>query len=138
MIDDASHLYAQTKASFETLFPRVRPGGLYVIEDWAWFHWRGTEESFRGEIPLTKLITQLTEAAGSSGIALIEELYVTSGFVAVRRGATAREDLGNFRLDDWIYRHPDARPSPDPAWKYRVQGGRLVADHPGGWSFQTA
>jgi predicted O-methyltransferase YrrM len=36
VIDDASHLYEPTRASFETLFPRVRPGGTYVIEDWNW------------------------------------------------------------------------------------------------------
>ena len=34
VIDDASHLYGPTMASFEVLFPRLRPGGLYVIEDW--------------------------------------------------------------------------------------------------------
>lgn len=34
VIDDASHRYAPTVASFEALFPLVRPGGLYVIEDW--------------------------------------------------------------------------------------------------------
>jgi predicted O-methyltransferase YrrM len=36
VIDDASHLLAETTASFETLFPRLRPGGQYLIEDWAW------------------------------------------------------------------------------------------------------
>jgi hypothetical protein len=36
VIDDASHLYEETRASFETLFPRLRPGGVYVIEDWNW------------------------------------------------------------------------------------------------------
>ncbi len=36
VIDDASHLRDETIASFETLFPRLRPGGQYVIEDWAW------------------------------------------------------------------------------------------------------
>jgi predicted O-methyltransferase YrrM len=35
VIDDASHLYEPTLASFEVLFPRLRPGGLFVIEDWA-------------------------------------------------------------------------------------------------------
>ena len=35
VIDDASHLYEPTMASFEVLFPRLRPGGLFVIEDWA-------------------------------------------------------------------------------------------------------
>ncbi len=34
-IDDASHILAPTRTSFEVLFPRLRPGGLYVIEDWA-------------------------------------------------------------------------------------------------------
>lgn len=32
--DDASHFYPETKASFEILFPHLRAGGLYFIEDW--------------------------------------------------------------------------------------------------------
>lgn len=35
VIDDASHVLGPTIASFDALFPRVRPGGTYVIEDWA-------------------------------------------------------------------------------------------------------
>ena len=42
VLDDASHLYAQTKLSFEALFPRLRPGGTYLIEDWGWAHWAGS------------------------------------------------------------------------------------------------
>lgn len=34
VVDDASHRLVETRASFETLFPRLRPGGLFVIEDW--------------------------------------------------------------------------------------------------------
>ena len=34
VIDDASHLLAETRASFETLFPLLRPGGLFLLEDW--------------------------------------------------------------------------------------------------------
>ncbi|MEZ5177376.1 MAG: class I SAM-dependent methyltransferase [Acidimicrobiales bacterium] len=34
VVDDASHRYDETVASFEVLFPRLRPGGVYVIEDW--------------------------------------------------------------------------------------------------------
>jgi predicted O-methyltransferase YrrM len=36
VIDDASHRFEETRASFETLFPRLAPGGIYVIEDWNW------------------------------------------------------------------------------------------------------
>ncbi len=36
VIDDASHLRRPTRASFDVLFPRLREGGLFVIEDWSW------------------------------------------------------------------------------------------------------
>jgi predicted O-methyltransferase YrrM len=39
VVDDASHLYEPTLASFEVLFPRLRPGGAFVIEDWRAEHW---------------------------------------------------------------------------------------------------
>jgi hypothetical protein len=38
VVDDASHRYTETVASFEVLFPRLRPGGDYIIEDWACDH----------------------------------------------------------------------------------------------------
>jgi predicted O-methyltransferase YrrM len=34
VIDDASHLLDPTRSSFNVLFPLLRPGGVYVIEDW--------------------------------------------------------------------------------------------------------
>jgi predicted O-methyltransferase YrrM len=38
VIDDASHLLDETRASFEVVFPRLRPGGLFILEDWNWQH----------------------------------------------------------------------------------------------------
>jgi predicted O-methyltransferase YrrM len=38
VVDDASHTYAHTRTSFEVLFPALRPGGIYIIEDWSWHH----------------------------------------------------------------------------------------------------
>lgn len=35
VVDDASHMNPLTFASFETLFPRLRSGGIYIIEDLA-------------------------------------------------------------------------------------------------------
>jgi SAM-dependent methyltransferase len=50
VIDDASHLGPQTRVSFDELFPRLRPGGLYLIEDWNWEIAAGEwlEQSFGG------------------------------------------------------------------------------------------
>jgi predicted O-methyltransferase YrrM len=34
VLDDASHQLEPTRASFDALFPYLRPGGIYTIEDW--------------------------------------------------------------------------------------------------------
>ena len=68
VIDDASHLYEPTKRSFETLFPLLRPGGLYVIEDWAWAYWKefqAPDHPWATETPLANLIFELIEATGT-------------------------------------------------------------------------
>ncbi len=59
IIDDASHLYKPSKATFEALFPMLRPGGLYIIEDWAWGHWIeffGKDHFWAYEEPPTNLL----------------------------------------------------------------------------------
>ncbi len=38
VFDDASHLLGPTRSSFETLFPRIGPGGSYIVEDYACAH----------------------------------------------------------------------------------------------------
>jgi hypothetical protein len=40
VIDDGSHVAADQKASFDTLFPLVEDGGLYVVEDLHTAYWR--------------------------------------------------------------------------------------------------
>lgn len=107
VIDDASHLYEQTRRSFEILFPRLRPGsGLYIIEDWAWAHWKGIEEEWKGRRPLTELVSQIVEMAGSTGSGLVLDLFVCSGFVAIRRGWSPSSDFAPFSVEGSIYRHP--------------------------------
>ena len=106
VIDDASHLYRQTRASFEALFPFVRPGGMYIIEDWAWGHWPGFQTSdhpWKDEIPLTRLITELVEIVGGSN-ALVRSVDVRQGFVAVTRGTAPLERSANLRLEALISR----------------------------------
>ena len=107
VVDDASHLYEPTKKSFETLFPLLRPGGLYVIEDWAWAHWQEfqtPEHPWARETELTKLIFELVEATGSS--TLIGSLAIFQGFVVVERGEIGSAQLGEFKLDEQISKRP--------------------------------
>lgn len=106
VIDDASHMYAFTKASFEALFPMLRPGRLYIIEDRAWSHWKEFQahnHPWAHEIELTRLIRELVEAIGSS-TALVNSLHTYQGFAVVERGSLGRERMEDFRLDSYISR----------------------------------
>jgi hypothetical protein len=39
VIDDASHVGFNSLKTFEALFPRVKVGGLYIVEDWGTGYW---------------------------------------------------------------------------------------------------
>jgi SAM-dependent methyltransferase len=89
VIDDCSHLYGPTRASFNELFPRLRPGGVYVIEDWRWAHApvgvEPPEGLFPEEIPLTRLLFEIVLALpGIPG--LITEVTIEGQLALIRRG----------------------------------------------------
>jgi hypothetical protein len=123
VIDDGSHLDVPTRASFEALFPLLAPGGLYIIEDWAWEHWSEFQDPghiWAGEQSLTDLICELVAASGSSRT-LIRSLTVYEGFAVVERGDSV-EDRHSFRLADHVRRRPwraatSAGAQPDDAVK---------------------
>jgi Methyltransferase domain len=85
VVDDCSHLYEPTRASFNELFPRLRSGGLYTIEDWDWAREERVAEVFADQVPLTRLILELMLVV-ASGSDLISEIAVADGLVQVRRG----------------------------------------------------
>jgi len=94
IVDDCSHLYRMTKAALNTLLPSVRPGGLYVIEDWGWAHypggdpanWPGRRDTYKNEHrPMSKLILELVLVVASR-TDLIREISVVPGIVYVIRG----------------------------------------------------
>jgi SAM-dependent methyltransferase len=87
IMDDASHLYAPTKRAFENLFGLLKPGGRYVIEDWAWAHWPGfaVPEGWRTTPALSTLLFELTMLC-SSTTGLIERIEVESSKFTVFRG----------------------------------------------------
>jgi hypothetical protein len=113
VFDDASHLYNFSKISFETLFPLLRPGGLYIIEDWSWACWSSLPAGFnpsmrrlpktmsREEMSLVKLICEIAISVGrmekflseSEGFwrlnPLIANMHVYPDFVVIERGGAA-------------------------------------------------
>jgi len=90
VIDDASHLYWPSRTSFEIIFPRLREGGLYIIEDWQWAHiddpqyQNGT--TFGDQPALTNFIFELLMAYGSQPD-LFWNIVVRDWFVALQKGS---------------------------------------------------
>jgi Methyltransferase domain len=104
VIDDASHLYGPTCASFDLLFPLLRPGGLFIIEDWS--HEHELEQGLLhlieegkltvaqleslgtvtdAPIPLGQLALELV-AIAASGSGIVRDLRVQRGWLEIRRG----------------------------------------------------
>lgn len=94
VIDDASHLYGATRQTFEIAFPLLRPGGLYVIEDWGWAHWPHSRV-FIGETPLS--LTMLCASRSD----LISDIRVLPSFAFIRKSPEA-PPVPDFTLDSLI------------------------------------
>jgi predicted O-methyltransferase YrrM len=83
VVDDASHELIPSRMSFNTLFPYVRPGGIYVIEDWALLHIGWCKPDYQ---PLSLLGFELLMAVGGRG-GVIESVEVNQYVIAVKRGS---------------------------------------------------
>lgn len=108
VIDDAAHILECLQPAFETLFPLLAPGGIYLIEDWSWGH----REEFQGGVQVwqpygdpTRLILDLVETSGTSG-GVVAAVHVDPDWVAVERGPEAIAAPLDFRLADRIRRRP--------------------------------
>lgn len=87
IIDDASHFYDLTLASFNGLFPLVKPEGIYVIEDWGWGQWapfQETSNQLYSEPALSNIIHYCTLGC-SSGAAGISRVDITPDSVFIHR-----------------------------------------------------
>ena len=84
VVDDGSHRYGAARTTFEVCFPRLRPGGRYVLAGWAWAHAADADPT--AEQPaLTNLVVELAMAAGS-GTDVVRELRVDHDAIEVVRG----------------------------------------------------
>jgi hypothetical protein len=100
IVDDASHQHAQTRATVEILLPFLRPGGAYVIEDWAWGHHANWPSGLWTDRPLmSPLLNELTLICGR-GSGVIDRIEIDPNFAVLWRGEAILPKDGEFRLAD--------------------------------------
>jgi hypothetical protein len=98
VVDDASHLLEPTRATFDALFPLLRPGGEYVIEDWAWAH--APVSIWPNRPPTTLLVLELVIACAHDP-GLIAGVEVDRAWTVIRRGDGAIDPRG-FKLAELL------------------------------------
>lgn len=100
IVDDASHQHAQTRTTVEILLPFLRPGGAYVIEDWAWGHHVTWPSGLWTDRPLmSPLLSELTLICGH-GSRVIDRIEIDPNFAVLWRGDAILPKNGEFRLAD--------------------------------------
>jgi hypothetical protein len=100
IVDDASHQHTQTRTTVEILLPFLRPGGAYVIEDWAWGHHASWPSGLWADRPLmSPLLSELTLICGH-GSGVIDRIEIDPNFAVLWRGAATLPKNGEFRLAD--------------------------------------
>lgn len=90
IVDDASHHYEPTRATFHLCFPLLKPGGLYVIEDWSWSHkspHQNSDHPWFEKPALTNLLMELTINMPSSQ--QMNRVTVYRDLIVVEKAATA-------------------------------------------------
>ncbi|CAN5663154.1 hypothetical protein BH23CHL8_BH23CHL8_28800 [soil metagenome] len=95
VVDDASHQYEATTAPFEVAFPRLRPGGAYIIEDWNWAHhpgpWHEPGHPWAGNPSLVNLLFRLTMIAANRED-IVARIVVHKSFAVIFRGPAHLDD----------------------------------------------
>lgn len=64
IIDDGSHVSEDTITSFRTLFPLLKPGGVYVVEDVQtsyWPGWNGNRQDFTDQATWIGFVKRLID-----------------------------------------------------------------------------
>jgi hypothetical protein len=89
VIDDGSHVGRHVRTSFRLLFPALRPGGWYVIEDLETSYWESHEGGAPGSpgtaVDLVKSLVDRTQT--DSGARDVAELQVFEGIAFIRKAA---------------------------------------------------
>lgn len=104
VIDDASHELVRSRTTLEVLTPHLRPGGCYLLEDWAWGYQQMAEWA---DLPgvewpdgpsMAPLLHELLAAIGST-TGVFTRLDVDYAIARAWRGGATLDPEG-FRLGD--------------------------------------
>lgn len=109
VIDDAAHIVECLRPAFETLFPLLQPGGLYLIEDWSWSHraeYQAEDHFWRPYGSPTQLVHEIVASLGSGGD-LLAAVHLDPDWIAIERGTREISSPLDFRLADHILRRPE-------------------------------
>ncbi|MFN8641695.1 MAG: hypothetical protein U0802_08580 [Candidatus Binatia bacterium] len=111
-------------ASFEVLFPRLRPGGVFVLEDWAVVHdiertllahperlQLDTAIIAEPPTPVTRMVFELILALAYTDV--ISDIRIARHWAEIRRGPAA-VDAATFAIRD-LYAQRGAELLRDPA-----------------------
>ncbi len=97
VVDDASHALGPTRASFEELFPRLRPGGRYLIEDWHWELKYGSQSLDADDPPdLAARLDRVTSITNGGN-----RILATLGMELVAAHAMAPDLIARVSFDGW-------------------------------------
>jgi hypothetical protein len=87
VVDDASHLLEPSRATFNCLFPRLRTGGIYLLEDWpAGLRVGGPMPLKEGERPLMDLLSDVISLKGRCP-RVVGDVTVKAGWTEIERGS---------------------------------------------------
>jgi Methyltransferase domain len=97
--DDASHKYEPTLSAFEVIFPRIRPGGYFVLEDWS-CHAMGAMGIWEPPPqPLYNLVLELV-LLNALRLDVISDIEIYPNIAFIRRGSA--QISGAFSVKDLL------------------------------------
>jgi hypothetical protein len=106
VVDDASHFLEETRISFNALFPRLRPGGIFVLEDWGWSHTLSDVADdlipphLAGKSPLTTLVME-TIICCARQYDVVDNVYI-DGYTAFIQRGNAELDWETFDISSFV------------------------------------
>jgi SAM-dependent methyltransferase len=106
VIDDASHLGAWSLTSYRALFPRLKSGGLYIVEDWGTGYWQNWPDgSAFDQTPLSFEEGQVLKRIPSHDFGMAGFIkYLVDDVIGVRERPDAAGGSGLDRLE-WMHVH---------------------------------